>query len=101
MRCGVNLGQLEDSGKWPCSVCQKGVGRNSICCEFCKKWVHKRCSGVKDKLQAVVEFQCPRCRLGDQGMTNERRDIMVDGNSALECVDRFCYLGDMIGAGGM
>src|ERR1051325_7958622 len=33
-------------------------------------------------------------------MADERRDIMVDGNSALECVDRFCYLGDMIGAGG-
>ena len=26
-------------GKWPCGVCQKGVGRNSILCPTCKCWV--------------------------------------------------------------
>ena len=32
--------------KYPCSVCSKGVGSNSILCGICKKWVHKRCSGI-------------------------------------------------------
>merc|ERR1712035_298602 len=33
-------------GKWPCSICQKGVGRNSVMCKTCGRWVHKRCSGI-------------------------------------------------------
>ena len=35
------------SGKWPCGVCGKEVGRNSVLCTQCGKWIHKRCSGVK------------------------------------------------------
>ena len=30
MRCRVSMGQVEASGSDPCSVCMKGVGRNSI-----------------------------------------------------------------------
>jgi len=36
-----------EEGKWPCGVCKKGVGNNSILCHGCKKWIHKRCSVVK------------------------------------------------------
>ena len=32
MKCQVGSGQVKNSGKWPCGVCRKGVGRNSICC---------------------------------------------------------------------
>ena len=32
MCCKVRYGQVEDSGKWPCGVCRKGVGVNSIAC---------------------------------------------------------------------
>jgi len=28
------------SVKFPCSVCRKGVGRNSMKCTKCAKWVH-------------------------------------------------------------
>jgi len=27
--------------RWPCRVCSKGVGSNSIQCSSCQKWVHK------------------------------------------------------------
>ena len=37
MKCQRSSEQSENSGKWPCSVCHKGVGRNSI-----------RCNGFKD-----------------------------------------------------
>ena len=37
MRCEFGSGQAEDSGKWPCGVCRKGVGSNSIVCGVCKK----------------------------------------------------------------
>jgi len=33
--------------RWPCSVCGRGVGNNSIQCTSCKKWVHRKCSGIK------------------------------------------------------
>ena len=32
--------------KIPCSVCGRGVGRNSIMCLKCTCWAHKRCSGI-------------------------------------------------------
>ena len=46
MVSGVNLQTLKDSGEYPCSVCRKGVGSNSIYCAGCSHWVHKKCSGV-------------------------------------------------------
>src|SRR5271163_2987261 len=47
MRSQFSDVQAVDSGKWPCGVCRKGVGLNSVMCGVCKKWVHKKCSGVK------------------------------------------------------
>ena len=42
MRCRVSGGQVEKSGKRPCSVCRKGVGeRNAIRCMLCQAWVLK------------------------------------------------------------
>ena len=36
--------------KYPCSVCGKGVERNSVQRTKCQHWVHKRCSGVHGSL---------------------------------------------------
>ena len=46
--CSANDGlkAIIKSIKFPCSVCGKGVGANSIQCTSCTKWVHKRCSEV-------------------------------------------------------
>jgi len=33
--------------RWPCGVCSKGVGSNSLQCTSCQKWVHNKCSGIK------------------------------------------------------
>ena len=41
----VDLDVLQKSGKYPCAVCFKGVGNNSIGGLQCKLSVHKRCSG--------------------------------------------------------
>ena len=43
MVCCKVVGNAEETGKWPCGVCRKGVGRNSIECSVCRKWVHKKC----------------------------------------------------------
>jgi len=35
MRSQVGADQTEESGKWPCRMCKKGVGRNSKQCCTC------------------------------------------------------------------
>jgi len=54
--------KVEEKGKWPCGVCKKGVGNNSILCHGWKKWIHQRCSGVKGSLRnASLSFICRCC----------------------------------------
>src|SRR5277367_6062151 len=64
MRSQFNDVQAVDSGKWPCGVCRKGVGLNSVMCGVCKKWVHKKCSGVKGKLKLDMKFTYSVCVKG-------------------------------------
>ena len=48
--------------KWPCRVCSKGVGRNSIQRNSCQKWVHKKCTGIKGSMSKVAKsFICRGC----------------------------------------
>ena len=88
MESGINLDMLKKSGKYPCGVCQSGVGSsNAIFCGGCKRWVHKKC-------------RCARC-LGTARAIDEREVSEVEvGNEKLEVVPEFCYLGDMLSAGG-
>ena len=51
---------LRDSGAFPCSVCRKGVGVNSVLCSTCSHWVHKRCIGLTGRLKDQA-YVCPRC----------------------------------------
>ena len=100
MCCKVGAGQVEKTGKWPCGVCRKGVGVNSILCTKCKQWVHKRCSGISARLNAAAsDFRCKSCVEGIKG-GEEKSEMVIENVGNLEYVNKFCYLGDMIGAGG-
>ena len=101
MESGINLDVRKKSGKYPCGVCQSGVGSsNAIFCGGCKRWVHKKCSGIKGPLRPDPEFRCARC-LGTPRAIDEREVSEVEvGNEKLEVVPEFCYLGDMLSAGG-
>lgn len=99
LMCRKKCGQVEESGKYPCGVCKKGVGRNSILCRICGKWVHHKCSGIKGKLRNT-EFKCAACIAGLQNDRSVKRELVITPDTSLETVDRFCYLGDMVGAGG-
>jgi hypothetical protein len=100
MKCQCSSVQAGETGKWPCGVCRKGVGKNSVICEVCKKWVHKKCSGVKGKLKADVKFTCPVCVRGGPSNPVVEKEVLLGEAGSLQCVDKFCYLGDMLGCGG-
>src|SRR5580698_5591187 len=100
LKCRVRAGQKEDSGKWPCGICRKGVGSNSIYCVLCKKWIHKAYSGMKGKMTANANFQCSKCTIGDSDDTTELKELLIGNTDKVDCIDMFCYLGDVIGDGG-
>jgi len=41
---------MQKSVRWPCGVCGRGVGNNSIQCTSCQKWVHRKFSGIKGSM---------------------------------------------------
>ena len=100
MVSGPGLDLLRDSGAFPCAVCRSGVGVNSIQCSQCMYWVHKKCSGVRGRLAENPDYVCPRCC--DQARPIDNRPVTqvnVDG-TLLDVESNFCYLGDMLCAGG-
>ena len=97
MICGTGLDLLQSSGEFPCAVCRTGVGNNSIFCNGCKHWVHKKCSGLK-RLTKDTDYRCTRwqgtaCPLHGR----PQREVRPD---KLEVAASFCYLEDMLSAAG-
>ena len=80
--------------KYLCSVCGKGMGRNSVQSTKCQHWVYKRCSGVRRSLTQEKDLTCKNCILGVL-FEDEDKMITLDGDN-IEVVDRFSYLGDVI-----
>jgi hypothetical protein len=70
--------------KFPCGVCGSGVGANSIQCTSCLKWVHKRCSGIKGRLQSVdgsVDgFVCKSCTTPMEPANHMPEKINIEGD---------------------
>ena len=87
------------SVKFPCRVCWKGVGTNSILHLSCKKWVHKRCSGIRECFRNCNDFICKTCWKVVEADDPFPACITIDGNE-LETVSELCYLGVTGQAGG-
>ena len=67
--------------------------------QYVKKWIHKRCSGVRGDLSRVADgFRCRRYD-GTIQEVDLAEDLMVDGET-YECVKSFCYLGDTLDGDG-
>jgi len=71
MRVNVNKTRVMISGerqklmqkavRWPCGVCDRGVGNNSVQCSSCQKHVHKKC-GINVSMSKVMKsFICKGC----------------------------------------
>ena len=58
---------------------------NSVQCTVCKKWIHKRCSGVRGDLSHVADgYRCMRCD-GTIQEDDPAEDQMVDGDIIWMC----------------
>ena len=60
--------QPQTWGKYPCGICKQGVGSNSIECSGCRKWIRKKCSGIKGALKEGSNYRCTVCK-GQTGNT--------------------------------
>ena len=78
-------------GKWPCGCCGKGVGSNSILCNKCKKWCHKRCSGSKNIFNK--NFIYPKFNFAKFYYTNDSEtSFKLKNGEVVEVVESFNYL---------
>ena len=66
----------------------------------CHKWIHKRCSGISGRLGYVANFHCRRCLDGDSATAVLLSEVELEPGVKVECVSKFCYLGDTLGSGG-
>ena len=91
---------LKNSGKYPCSVCMKGVGSNSIYCTGCLHWIHKKYSSVIGRLEPNPDYRCIRYK--GTACTIDGRPYnkwLFVQDKKLDVADSFCYLEDTIGSG--
>ena len=87
------------SGDYPCGVCGRGVGRNSVLCTSCGKWIHHRCSELPNVNVALrMNFVCSTCRghRNDQPMQTDNIALGPTGSDVVEEVESFCYLGSIV-----
>ena len=55
---------------------------------------------MKGSLKASVKYRCPICSSVVVRKAVECKKVVIGEAGKLDCVDRFCYLGDVIGDGG-
>ena len=84
---------------WPCGVCSKGVGVDSLQCDGCRRWVHGECSGIRGSMSKVAKlFICSGCL--NPVTSAGRTSVDIGASAKLELVYGFCYLGDMVSVDG-
>ena len=94
-----DAGKVTEKGKLPSVVYRKGVGSNSIFCQFCRCWVHKICSSIRGKLKENSKVKCLTYANQHTGMAEDFLGIELNGQ-CIEIVEKFCYHGDTTGPTG-
>ena len=99
MISGERQKPVQKAARWPCGVCGRGVGSNSIQCTGCHKWVYKKCSGIKGSMYKVMRsYICRGC--SNPVISTNHTSVDSGASANLEVVDKFCYLGDMLSVDG-
>ena len=102
-KCLVSDGSTKstcETGKHPCSICHRDVGRNSVFCVGCKHWVHNKCSKFKGRLRESPDFRCGKCLVEFDESSQERLEQALINGIPLEVVEICCYLGDILSSYG-
>ena len=94
---GKECESIVNSGRYPCGICRRGVGSNSVLCTECAKWVHQRCSGLQN-VRTAREFVCPACTRRRHGPPIQPEDIAIgpEDSDLVAEVESFCYLGTIV-----
>ena len=96
--CSDEIQPKTDCVAWPCGVCHKGVGRNSILYNSCNHSIHKHCSGIHGRLVSDPTFKCTVCA-GMLLLVEAMMEVTLC-DKKLKVVDTFCYLVDVTGQAG-
>src|SRR6266581_8089683 len=99
MRCRKINGPIENSGKWPVQDMQEGCRHKLHTVYIVCRMGAPGCSDISVKLQGFQNFRC-MCCINKEPAKVIIEDEEIEQGVGFEMVDRFCYLGDMIGAGG-
>jgi len=95
MISGERQKPVQKAARWPCGVCGRSLGSNSIQCNRCHQWVHKKCSGIKGSMYKVMRsFISTGC--SNPVISTGHTNVDIGASANLELVDKFCYLGDML-----
>ena len=70
----------QKAARWPCGVCNKGVGSNSLQCTRCQKWVHKKCSGIKGSRVALFH------ETERNGTKPDETERLLSSNALQKCI---------------
>ena len=99
MISGERQKPVQKAAKWPCGVCSRGFGSNSIQCTSCHKWVHKKFSGIKESMYKVMRsFIYRGC--SNPVISTGHTSVDIGASANLEVVDKFCCLCDMLSVDG-
>ena len=94
MISGERQKPVQKAARWPCGVCGRGVGSNSIPCTSC----HKN-NGIKGSMYKVMRsFGCRGC--SNPVISTGHTSVDIGASANLHVVDKFCYLGDMLSVDG-
>ena len=79
MALGRSPSEKKGSGqtRYPCSICSKGVGSNSINCRTCDLWYHKRCSGLQSLKRIEDTFELPYLQQEDSLKSRTRNATVL------------------------
>ena len=81
----------------PCGVCERRVMANSVLCTKCENWAYGRCAQIKRApARLAMDFIGLKCKGIMEGMVYLIEKLCDE----VETVNRFCYLGDRLNAGG-